>query len=336
MARTLVIGPSWVGDMVMAQALFKRIARLDSGGEVHVVSPGWSQSLTERMPEVTRAYVLDVPHGSFGFARRRDLGRALAPMGFDRAFVLPRSWKSALVPFFAGAGRRTGYRGEMRYGLLNDIVPRNAVPVEGGAKPRTVDEFVALADPSEPCMRPEEMPRLRRDPDSEAATAGAFAVAAADGAVTLCPGAEAGPVKQWPIKRYAALARALGEAGRPVWIIGSQRDRHDCDQIAEAAGRHARVFAGETSLVQAIDILEMSAAVVSNDSGLMHVAAALRKPVVALYGPTSEKVNPPLSDTARVLAHRPEGRTAGRGSMDAIEPDQVLDALRTLEAELGC
>ena len=171
MARTLVIGPSWVGDMVMAQALFKRIARLDPGGEVHVVSPGWSQSLTERMPEVTRAYVLDVPHGSFGFARRRDLGRALAPMGFDRAFVLPRSWKSALVPFFAGARRRTGYRGEMRYGLLNDIVPRNAVPVEGGAKPRTVDEFVALADPSEPCMRPEEMPRLRRDPDSEAATA---------------------------------------------------------------------------------------------------------------------------------------------------------------------
>ncbi|MFN0262294.1 lipopolysaccharide heptosyltransferase II [Tepidamorphus sp. 3E244] len=326
MSRVLVIAPSWVGDMVMAQTLFRRIVRMDPDAEIHVVGPEWSIPLTARMPEVTRAYVLDVPHGSFGFGARRMLGKALRPMAFDASFVMPRSWKSALVPFFAGVPRRIGYRGEMRFWLLNDIVPRRAVAHDGAHKPRTVDEFVGLADPSEPEMRAEEAPKIERDMASEAKARDAFSISDDASPVTMCPGAEAGPIKQWPVEHFATLASEVGKTGRPVWLLGSARDREDCERIAEIVGSNAdvQVFAGRTSLVQAIDLIGMSAGIVSNDSGLMHVASAMRKPTVALYGPTSEKVNPPLSPAARIVADRPAGREP---AMDRIEPADVLAAL---------
>lgn len=247
MSRVLVVGPSWVGDMVMAQALFRRIVRMDPDAEVHVIGPGWSVPITARMGEVARSYVLDVPHGTFGLSARRTLGHALRPMAFDTAFVLPRSFKSALVPYFARVPRRRGYRGEMRFGLLNDIVPPRARPLPGAPKIRTVDQFVAMADPGEPVMREEEAPVLARDAASEAATREALGLAHGP-AVALCPAPSTAPPSNgrsnisrswrrvspgranrsgswgrpriatpaWPSARRAA-ARPASLPGKPTW-----------------------------------------------------------------------------------------------------------------------
>ncbi|MCB1480131.1 MAG: lipopolysaccharide heptosyltransferase II [Rhodobiaceae bacterium] len=338
MTRVLVVGPSWVGDMVMAQTLFKRIARMDPSAEIHVIGPGWSVPITSRMPEVARSYVLDVPHGTFGLAPRRMLGRALKPMAFDVSFVMPRSFKSALVPFFAGVPRRRGYRGEMRFGLVNDMVPPAAKPLPGAPKIRTVDQFVAMADPSEPVMRPAEAPYLERDASSEAETRTQLGLPDTP-AVALCPGAEYGPSKQWPVDYFAGLASNIVAGGREVWITGSAKDRDAGETIAKRAGEGVRVLAGGTSLAQAIDLLAMADAVVTNDSGLMHVAAALGKPTVALYGSTSELVTPPLSGNAVVLSQQLDCRPCFERTcplehhdcMKKTTPPDVLAALDRLE-----
>jgi len=340
MTRVLVVGPSWVGDMVMAQTLFRRIVRMDAGAEIHVVGPGWSVPITARMPEVARAYVLDVPHGAFGLRPRSMLGTALRPMAFDVALVMPRSFKSALVPVFARVPRRRGYRGEMRYGLVNDMVPATARPLPGAAKVRTVDQFVAMADPSEPVMRASEAPHLVRDGESEAATRAKLHLDDARPAIAFCPGAEYGPSKQWPVERFAELARMLVGRGNAVWIVGSAKDRAAGEAIAEAAGNGVRVLAGETGLAEAIDVLAMSDAVVTNDSGLMHVAAARGRPTVALFGSTSELVTPPLSPHARVLSHELECRPCFRrecplGHLDCLRKTTARDVLAALDGLAG-
>jgi heptosyltransferase-2 len=301
MKRVLVVGPAWVGDMVMAQSLFKRIKRLHPDASIHVVAPGWSLPLTDRMTDVDRAHALDVPHGSFGFGARYTLGRALRKHSFDTAYVLPRSWKSALVPFFAGAKRRVGYLGELRHGLLTDPRKKMAKPA-GRPKPRTVDSFVALADSNEPTVRDEEWPLLETRSEAAGLLAELGLNDIAAGYVAFCPGAEYGPAKQWPLPHFIALGQELAKSGRQVLIAGSTKDAPAAEQIAAEIGCAARSIAGKTSLGQAIDVLAHAGGVVSNDSGLMHVAAALQRPTIALFGSSSELVTPPLSKTAQVLS----------------------------------
>ena len=330
--RILVVGPSWVGDMVMAQSLFK-VLKLRGACEIDVLAPGWSLPMLERMPEVRRGVVMPLGHGEFGLGKRYALGRALARERYDQAIVLPGSLKSAFVPFFAGIPQRTGFRGEMRYGLLNDLRP-----LDKFALPMTVERFAALAAPvGTPLPEPLPRPQLVAQADNQARLRAAHALPADIPAVAFMPGAEYGPAKQWPIPHFAALARMLADTGFQVWVLGSNKDREAGAAIA-ADNPAVRNLAGLTALGDAVDLLAISAAAVTNDSGLMHVAAALDVPLVAIYGSSSPEHTPPLSERVSIQSLRLEcspcfARVCPLGHtrcLTDIAPSRILAALAGL------
>ena len=329
--RILVVGPSWVGDMVMAQSLFMALKAADPAVDIDVLAPGWSLPILARMPEVRRGIAMPLGHGEFGLSKRWQLGRSLARERYDQAIVLPGSLKSALVPLFAGIPCRTGFRGEMRYGLLNDIRA-----LDKQRLPMTVQRFVALGLPTDAAQPPATpVPRLRADPANFLRLHQQFGLLADRPAVAFMPGAEYGPAKQWPLRHYGELARRLVALGHQVWVLGSAKDRPAGDEIVALGGAGVFNLCGSTELADAVDLLDAAAAAVTNDSGLMHVAAALDKPLVAIYGSSTPHHTPPLSDRAQSIYLGLEcspcfKRTCPLGHtrcLTEIEPQQVLLAL---------
>ncbi len=296
--KVLVIGPAWVGDMVLAQSLFKLLKSRWPGSRLDVVAPAWTRALLARMPEVDEAIALEVRHGELALGARWRLGRALRARRYDRAIVLPNSWKSALVPWAARIPRRTGFVGEARYGLLNDLRRLDA-----RALPRTVDRFVALGlEPQE--ALPAELPAPSLVADRANLQRALEALGRAIPAVPvlgLCPGAEYGPAKRWPAEYYAELARAKLAEGWEVWLFGAERDRAVTQAVQQYCGGRCLDLGGRTTLGEAIDLLSLATVVVTNDSGLMHVAAALGRPVIAIYGSSDPRHTPPMSPRARIL-----------------------------------
>lgn len=288
------MGPSWVGDMVMAQSLFKVLRERHPGIEIDVLAPAWSRPLLARMPEVRDAIDMPVGHGQLRLLLRWRLGASLRERRYDHAILLPNSLKSALVPFFARIPRRTGFLGEMRYGLLNDIRLLNETRLT-----MTVQRFVALGLQDDEALPEIPEPRLVVPPEGVAAAMKTFALAPGDAKVLgFCPGAEYGPAKRWP--HYAELARDYLARGWRVWLFGSEKDRGITEAIATAAPG-CDDLAGRTELAEAIDLLSRCDAVVSNDSGLMHVAAAVGRPLVAIYGSSDPGFTPPLTNKAEIV-----------------------------------
>ncbi|HGM5234934.1 ADP-heptose--LPS heptosyltransferase RfaF [Serratia sp. IR-2025] len=341
--KILVIGPSWVGDMMMSQSLYRTLKAEYPSAEIDVMAPAWCRPLLARMPEVNQALAMPLGHGALGLGERRRLGRALRANRYDRAYVLPNSFKSALVPFFADIPQRTGWRGEMRYGLLNDVRV-----LDKAAFPLMVQRYVALAYDKGRIQRADDLPQpllwpqLQVSDEEIADTTAAFNLTDSRPIVGFCPGAEFGPAKRWPHYHYATLAQRLIENGYQIALFGSAKDHEAGEQIRAALQEDARDsclnLAGKTQLEQAVILIAACRAVVSNDSGLMHVAAALNKPLIALYGPSSPDFTPPLSDKARVIRlisgyHKVRKGDAEQGyhqSLIDIQPQQVLDALTPL------
>ena len=296
--KYLIVGPSWVGDMVMAQSLYRLLMRREPSAEIHVVAPLWSLPILERMDEVSRAIELPVAHGETALAKRYAVGKALRSEGYTHAIVLPRSLKSALVPFFARVPVRTGYRGEWRYGLINDMRPFDRERLDQTVK-RFAELGLAAADSDRPAL---EFPRLRIDPEAQARTLQRLGLLGTENVVALLPGAEYGPAKQWPADSYADLAGRLAHVGISVWVLGSEKERDIGDRIVHGAGHAAvRNLCGETSLGEVVDVLGAAHVAVTNDSGLMHVAAAVGANVVAIYGSSSPQMTPPLTSKKHVF-----------------------------------
>lgn len=293
--RILVVGPSWVGDMVMAQPLVQSLQRHDGPNEVHVLAAPWVAGLVSRMPGVGQ--VIDNPfrHGELALGRRRVLARELRQRRYDQAVVLPNSLKSALIPWLARIPRRTGFRGELRLGLLNDIRALDTVAI-----PRLVDRFLLLAEAG---GNQAPVPRLESPPARRAELRARLAADSDRPMACLCPGAEYGPAKRWPVRHFAALADTLVERGLDVWLLGSPKDSAVAAEIVSAARHPLLNLVGRTSLEDAVDLLADARVAVSNDSGLMHVAAAVGTPVVALFGSSSPDYTPPLSASARIVRH---------------------------------
>lgn len=293
--RLLVIGPSWVGDMVMAQSLFMTLKARQPEATISVVAPKWSQPILERMPEVDEVLPLAVGHGELGLASRRELASRLRGR-FDRAIVLPRSWKAALVPFMARIPERVGFVGEHRYGLLKERRKLDKQVLD-----QTVKRFVSLGLPLEEAASGDfaiPKPRLQIDRDNLVNLRLAHSLSSRP-AIGMMPGAEYGPAKQWPISHFHALAERLVKDGFEVRVLGGAKDHAVGEEIVQGLA-HTHNLCGKTQLADAVDLLADCRQVVTNDSGLMHVAAAVGVRIHALYGSSSPAYTPPLTDNATI------------------------------------
>ena len=345
----------------MAQSLFITLKNAQPDCQIDVLAPAWSLALLERMPEVAKAIAMPLSHGQLGLLDRIKLGRKLRFEGYDHAILLPNSWKSALIPYFANIPVRTGYIGEFRWGLLND-----ARKLDKSLLTMTVQRFVALGLPNTALLPPEcPIPRLVINQDQQQTVIEKFklsshSVGRVSDSVTrqnqapdvglgsanptyktstkilaLCPGAEYGAAKRWPASYFAEVARHKIALGWQVWLFGSDKDKAAADQIQNEISGDCIDFTGRTSLAEAVDLLSLADTVVTNDSGLMHVAAALDKKIIALYGSSDPNFTPPLNVKAHVISLNldcapcfkrecPLGHTR---CLTDVKPDQVIDAI---------
>ncbi|HKT32949.1 MAG TPA: lipopolysaccharide heptosyltransferase II [Gammaproteobacteria bacterium] len=296
MKRILIVGPAWIGDMVMAQSLFITLKQRFPDCEIDVLAPAWSKPLLARMPEVHAAHIMPLGHGQFGFGARKRLGHLLRGR-YDWAIVTPRSWKSALAPFFAGIPRRTGYRGEWRYGLINDMRT-----LDKSVLTRTVQRYVSLGvERGDSLPPPVPHPALRVDTQNQKALLDKLGLNRDRPVIAFMPGAEYGPAKRWPVDRYGDLAKRLIATGKQVWVFGSAKEAPLGEAIERMAGQGVANLCGRTRLEDVIDLLSLAGTAVTNDSGLMHIAAATGIGVAALYGSSSPEYTPPLTDKAEIV-----------------------------------
>ncbi|MBL8383151.1 MAG: lipopolysaccharide heptosyltransferase II [Burkholderiales bacterium] len=295
--RTLVVAPNWLGDSLMAQPLLTRLRAKQPSMAIDVLATPAVTPVFRRMPEVDQVFEEDFRHGQLGLRRRWRIGRAFRGR-YAQAFVLPNAWKSALVPFFADIDLRVGYVGESRYGLLN-VTHRN--PTASREMPMT-RFYAQLAEPPGRRLVDElPAPWLRVDPLAAIAAKVTLGLKPAARIAALCVGAEYGPAKRWPTEHFAELASRLAAAGMTPIVLGTQKDVPAGLSIEQLSSGAALNLAGRTSLDEAILLIAGSAVVVTNDSGLMHVAAALGRPQVALFGSSSPAHTPPLSEAATVV-----------------------------------
>lgn len=323
MRRLLVVLPNWIGDALLAQPLLARLHEKRPGVRIDALAPTWVAPVARRMPEVAEVIETTFRHGALELRERWRLGRSLRSRGYEQAIVLPNSWKSALVPFFADIALRSGYAGESRFGLLN-LLYRNPK----GRGPMAAHYAKLSEKPGKAPPEPLPQPRLKIDPRAAEATAVRFGL---EGHYAVfCPGAEYGPAKRWP--GFAALADRVG---LPVVLLGSAKDAEACTGIG------AKNLAGKTTLDEAIELISCADCVVTNDSGLMHVAAAVGTPLVAVFGSSSPEHTPPLTAQARVVwlgiecspCFERECPLGHLRCLREISADRVLQELRNLGSE---
>ena len=336
--KILVVGPSWVGDSVMAQTLYKRIKKELPSSQIDVMSPHWSLALLERMPEVCKKIVSPFSHGETKLLERYRLGQGLKKENYDRAIVLTNSLKSSLIPYFARIGVRTGWLGEFRYGLINDI--RSSKKLK---KSLMVEKFAALSLCEENySIENLTFPELEINFANQRNFLEEFSIDYSKNTMAICPGAEFGPSKRWPAEYYAEIAKFYVNEGWNVLCIGSKNDEDIGMGIGSLNNLRSNEsfinLIGKTSLQDAIDILAFTEKVVTNDSGLMHIAAAVKTPLVALYGPSSPEYTPPLISKKKILRKTQGYEKVRYGSNEKgyhqslldIKPEEVLDALEAL------
>ena len=242
--KILVVAPSWIGDTVLAQPLLRLLHEKHPGLDLDVLAPAWTFPVVRRMAEVRRTIASPFEHGALQFSERRSLGRELRSERYDQAIVLPNTLKSALVPLFARIRRRTGYRGEMRWGALNDMRL-----LDEAALPQMAQRYAALAlEPGEGLSAPLAPPRLEVDEEQRLATLAVLGIEDTNRAVALSPGAEYGPAKRWPPSYFAELAKALTNDGGAVWLLGSAKDAGIAQDIARLSGGACLNLCGRTTL----------------------------------------------------------------------------------------
>jgi heptosyltransferase-2 len=307
----------------MAQSLFKLLAMRQPGVAIDVLAPEWSLPIVARMPEIRCGIGAQTGHGEFGFDKRRRIAASLREHDYERAIVLPRSFKAALIPWLARIPRRTGFRGEMRFGLINDLRPFDKSVLD-----QTVKRFAALGLPrGEALPGSLPFPELDISSDNQRRVIAALGVSTARPVIAMMPGAEYGPAKCWPLEHFTALAAKLDAAGYAVWVLGSQKDAPSGAAIA--AGSAALNLCGRTSLEDVIDLLAACEQAVSNDSGLMHVAAATGTRVHGIYGSSSAKFTPPLTKSREIH----ELSLDCRPCFERECPLEHLDCLRRLDPD---
>jgi len=335
----LVVPYMWIGDFVRCHSVIKLLKARFPRRPIDVLTTTLCAPLLDYMPGVRKGIVCDLPRRRLALRLHRALAEQLSSEHYGQVLVMPRTWKSALAPFLAGIPERTGFAGEVRFGLLNDIR-------FGERKlPRMIDRCGALALPKGAAL-PADWPK----PELSVPTAEATAWRAQQGlpddgrpVVALAPGA-VGPSKRWPVAYFAELARMLAGEGISTWVLGSPNESPLAGEIVSGAGPAARDLTSP-DLRNAILALKLASAVVSNDSGLVHVAAAIGSPTVGIFGPTSPWHWAPLNPLAAVIetttdvpcrpCHKPTCRLVHHRCMIDIPPGQVLAAVQRALGRVG-
>lgn len=292
--KILIIGPSWLGDMVMAHSLIQVLVS-NGASDITVMAPSWCLAVTEHMPEITHRIVLPIQHGELALRRRYQIAKEIQPHCYDVAIVLPNSFKSGLIPFLARIPTRIGWLGESRWGLLNDV--RKLIKKDF---PLMISRFAQLGVPSEQLPIDAPWPRLTVNDTEVKKTQSDFGWQDKP-TLALCPGAEYGPSKRWPVSHFISLAQRYLEKNWQVVLLGSPKEMDLAESIQSACENRCLNLIGITNINQAVNILSAVDVAVCNDSGLMHVASALGKKVIAIYGSTPPQLAPPLSKTANIM-----------------------------------
>jgi len=333
----LIVPYMWIGDFVRCHSVVRLLKAEDPERPVDVLTTTNDAPLVDYMPGVRKGIVCDLPRKRLALADHRALAARLRPEDYGQALIMPRTWKAALAPFLAGIPRRTGFAGEARFGIVNDM--------RWGERRllRMIDQCAALALPPGHDLPPDwPLPQLVVPVAEKAAwRAKRGLIAPGRPVVALAPGA-VGPSKRWPVASYAEVARRLTAEGAAVWVVGSPAERDFAQEIVAAGGAQVRDLTG-TDLRDAILGLAVAEAAISNDSGLLHVAAALGTPSIGIFGPTDPKLWAPLNPLAAVMqadivldcrpCHKPECRMQHHRCMTEIQPATVL--ARTLKALEG-
>lgn len=329
----LIVGPSWVGDMIMAQALFKLLKQQINPVSIDVLAPAWTFSVLSRMPEVNRAIEMPVKHGELALKKRYQIAQQLKQHHYDQAIVLPNSFKSALIPWLAGIKKRTGWIGECRYGLLND---HRSLDTKKYAL--MIEQYLALGLPKGAELpSPYPYPQFHVSKEAKEKSLAKYKLIVDRPVLALCPGAAFGPSKRWPEAYFGEVAKQKIASGWAVWLFGSAEDQPLAEVIQTMTNGACQNLVGQADLADTIDLLSAVTGAVVNDSGLMHMTAALAKPLIAVYGSTSTQFTPPLSQQAEVLKLNlpcqpcfkrvcPLGH---HQCMRDITPDRVLNAMQS-------
>jgi heptosyltransferase-2 len=286
--KILVIAPAWVGDLVMTQALFKLLKTKNSACTIDVLANKNLCPVLKHMPEVDSYLTMPFEHSELKLFARFKFAHALRKNNYTHAYIIPNSFKSALIPFWANIPIRTGWRGEFRYGLINDIrkpLIKDLLFVDSLLNLELDDQNSSLRNLYLPKLRTQSKPNISNKP-----------------ILALCPGAEYGATKRWPTKYFAEIAQIKHQDGWDVWIIGGPKDAILAQEIQKYSDNICTDFTGKTNLSQAIELLAQANVALTNDSGLMHVAASVGIKIIAIYGSTSPKFTPPLTHKAETIS----------------------------------
>jgi heptosyltransferase-2 len=343
MNRVLIIAPNWIGDAVMSQPLLDNLKNIYPQCQIDVVASPWVAPVYRACAEVSQIIEAKLEHKQLQWGLRKQLARQLRGNRYDACYVLPNSFKSALIPWLANIPLRIGYRGEMRFGLIN-IALDNPSKIN---RPPMANHYLALSDAldneginvNEPVI-----PTLNVSSAAKESVSAQLQAAGIHSTLiyVLCPGAEYGVTKRWPTEHFATLAKQIigHEPNAQVVLLGSKGDHALASSIQSQADHLPQIhnWCGTTSLDEAIALISMSKVLISNDSGLMHIGAALKVPQVAIFGSSDPHHTPPLSNKAKVLwlnlpcspCHKRECPLSHLKCLKDILPVTVLSTIQTL------
>ena len=344
MQGILIIAPNWIGDAVMTQPLLAKLKAQYPNSKIDILASTWVAPIYRACIEVNEVIEAKFEHKQLQWGLRKQLAKDLQAKNYQACFVLPNSFKSALIPWLANIPFRIGYRGEHRYGLIN-LSLNNPSKVN---RPPMVEHYLALSQllyddvehvPSAltPTLRVSS--EVQQSIEQQLTTSHINI----DSLVIFCPGAEYGPTKRWPSNHFAMLAQSLIDENinTQVILLGSRSDQKIAADILSQVDQksHLHNWCGNTSLDEAIALIGMAKIVVSNDSGLMHIAAALKTPQVAIFGSSDPAHTPPLSDKAKIVwlnlpcspCHKKACPLGHLKCLNDILPQEVLATLNTLQ-----
>ena len=343
MQGILIIAPNWIGDAVMTQPLLAALKSQYPASTIDVLASTWVAPIYRACSEVNHVIEANFQHKQLQWGLRKQLANDLRLRGYQACFILPNSLKSALIPWMANIPFRIGYRGELRFGLIN-IALNNPSKIN---RPPMVEHYLALSQllsDEETLAAKALTPKLNVSSSAKQSIDKKLSDANIDSksVFVFCPGAEYGPTKRWPASHFAELANHLAQQlpNANIILLGSKSDHELAKAILQQSQDSVKIhnWCGNTSLDEAIALIGMAKAVVSNDSGLMHIAAALKTPQIAIFGSSDPAHTPPLSENAKVIwlnlpcspCHKKECPLGHLKCLNDILPQQVLATLNTL------